>query len=115
VGWLLLIWRLVRGDIKRRLVQSLMLVVMITATTATLTLSLALQGVTDSPFAHTRAATKGPDVAALFEPDFHGTAGTLAQFAATRSASMPRAATATRRNSINRCSPLATGRHRAGW
>ena len=82
MGWLLLIWRLVRGDIKRRWVQSLMLVVMIAATTATLTLSLALQGVTDSPFAHTRAATKGPDVAGLFEPDFHGTAGTLTQFEA---------------------------------
>ncbi len=82
MGWLLLIWRLVRGDIKRRLVQSLMLVVMIAATTATLTLSLALQGVTDSPFAHTRAATKGPDVAGLFQPDFHGTAGTLTQFEA---------------------------------
>jgi putative ABC transport system permease protein len=83
---LLLVWRLVRGDIKRRWVQSLMLVVMITATTATLTLSLALQGVTDRPFAHTRAATKGPDVAGLFEPDFHGTAGTLKEFEALRHA-----------------------------
>jgi putative ABC transport system permease protein len=79
---LLLVWRLVRGDITRRRVQSLMLVVMIAATTATLTLSLALQGVTDSPFGHTRAATNGPDVAGLFEPDFHGTAGTLKQFEA---------------------------------
>jgi len=86
VGWLLLVWRLVRGDIKRRWVQSLMLVVMIAATTATLTLSLAIQGVTDSPFAHTRAATKGPDVAGLFEPDFHGTAGTLKEFEALRHA-----------------------------
>lgn len=82
MGWLLLGWRLVRGDIKRRRVQSLMLVVMIAATTATLTLSLALQGVTDSPFAHTRAATKGPDVAGLFQRGFHGTAGTLSQFGA---------------------------------
>lgn len=82
MGWLLLVWRLVRGDVKRRRVQSLMLVVMIAATTATLTLSLALQGVTDSPFAHTRAATKGPDVAGLFQPGFHGTAGTLTQFEA---------------------------------
>jgi ABC-type lipoprotein release transport system permease subunit len=82
VGRLLLIWRLVRGDIRRRWAQSLMLVVMIAATTATLTLSLALHGVTDSPFAHTRAATKGPDVAGLFEPDYHGTAGTLKQFEA---------------------------------
>jgi ABC-type lipoprotein release transport system permease subunit len=86
MGWLLLIWRLVRGDIKRRRVQSLMLVVMIAATTATLTLSLALQGVTDSPFAHTRAATNGPDVAGLFQPGFHGTAGTLGQFEALRHA-----------------------------
>ncbi|MGH3402880.1 MAG: ABC transporter permease, partial [Streptosporangiaceae bacterium] len=80
MGRLLLIWRLVRGDIRRRWVQALMLVVMIAATTATLTLSLALQGVTDSPFTHTQAATKGPDVAGLFQPDFHGTAGTLTQF-----------------------------------
>lgn len=86
MGRLLLIWRLVRADIKRRWVQSLMLVVMIAATTATLTLSLALQGVTDSPFARTRAATNGPDVAGLFEPDFHGTAGTLGQFEALRQA-----------------------------
>jgi putative ABC transport system permease protein len=86
MGRLLLIWRLVRGDIKRRRVQSLMLVVMIAATTATLTLSLALQGVTDSPFAHTRAATNGPDVAGLFEPGFHGTVGTLEQFEALRQA-----------------------------
>jgi len=54
VAWLCLIWRLIRGDITRRRVQSLMLAVMIAATTATLTLSLALNGVTDSPFAHTR-------------------------------------------------------------
>lgn len=86
MGRLLLIWRLVRGDITRRRVQSLMLVVMIAATTATLTLSLALHGVTDSPFAHTRAATNGPDVSGLFEPDYHGTAGTLQQFKALRRA-----------------------------
>ena len=86
MAWLSLIWRLVRGDITRRPVQSLMLAVMIAATTATLTLALALSGVTDSPFAHTRTVTNGPDVAGLFEPDFHGTAGTLAQFEALRHA-----------------------------
>lgn len=83
---LLLTWRLVRGDVARRRVQALMLVVMVAVTTATLTLSLALRGVDDSPFARTRAATHGPDVAGLFEPDFHGTAGTLAQFEAFRHA-----------------------------
>ncbi|MGH3267434.1 MAG: ABC transporter permease, partial [Trebonia sp.] len=82
MGRLLLIWRLVRGDIKRRPVQSSLLVAMIAATTATLTISLALQGVSDSPFARTRVATNGPDVAALFQPGFHGTAGTLNQLEA---------------------------------
>jgi putative ABC transport system permease protein len=84
MGRLVLLWRLVRGDIKRRPVQAVLLVAMIAATTATLTLALALQGVTDSPFARTRVATTGPDVAGLFEPGFHGTTGTLAQFEALR-------------------------------
>jgi putative ABC transport system permease protein len=84
MGRLLLIWRLVRGDIEHRPIQSLLLVAMIAATTATLTLSLALQGASDSPFARTRAATSGPDVAGLFQPGFHGTAGTLKQFLALR-------------------------------
>jgi putative ABC transport system permease protein len=79
-----MIWRLVAGDIRRRRLQSALLVAMIAATSATLTLSLALQGVTNDPFARTRAATKGPDVSALFEPGFHGTAGTLAEFLALR-------------------------------
>jgi ABC-type antimicrobial peptide transport system permease subunit len=35
-----------------------------TAATATLTLGLVLHGVTDQPFAHTQAATRGPDVVA---------------------------------------------------
>ncbi|MBV9604720.1 MAG: ABC transporter permease [Solirubrobacterales bacterium] len=82
MGRALLIWRLALGDITRRRRQSALLVAMIAATTATLTLSLALQGVTNDPFARTRAATRGPDVSALFEPGFHGTMGTLAQFAA---------------------------------
>jgi putative ABC transport system permease protein len=86
VGRLLLISRLVRGDIKRRRVQSVLLIAMIAATTATLTLALALQGVTNSPFARTRSATKGPDVAGLFQPGFHGDLGTLQQFVAMRHA-----------------------------
>jgi putative ABC transport system permease protein len=87
MGRLVLIWRLVRGDIALRRVQSLLLVAMIAATTATLTLALALNGVTNSPFARARSATKGPDVAGLlYPPGFHGNLGTLRQFAALRHA-----------------------------
>jgi putative ABC transport system permease protein len=64
VGRLLLIWRLVVGDIKRRPVQSALLVVMILTTTTALTLGLGLHGESTSPFALTRAATRGPDVVA---------------------------------------------------
>jgi putative ABC transport system permease protein len=87
MGRPVLIWRLVRGDVARRRIQSLLLIAMIAATTATLTLALALNGVTRSPFARTHAATKGPDVAGLlYPPGFHGNLGTLKQFAALRHA-----------------------------
>jgi putative ABC transport system permease protein len=62
-----LVARLVIGDVKRRRVQSVLLLVMIAAATATLTLALALRGVTDSPFARTQLATNGPDVVASLE------------------------------------------------
>jgi ABC-type lipoprotein release transport system permease subunit len=68
VGRVLLIWRLALGDIKRRRVQSALLLVMIVTTTTTLTLGLALHKVTDSPFARTRAATRGPDIVAQIAP-----------------------------------------------
>jgi putative ABC transport system permease protein len=68
VGRALLIWRLVIGDVKRRPVQAALLVVMIVTTTTTLTIGLALRKVTNDPFAHTRAATRGPDVVADVVP-----------------------------------------------
>jgi putative ABC transport system permease protein len=68
VGRLVLIWRLVIADIKRRPVQAALLVVMIVTTTTTLTLGLALRKVTDSPFDRTRTATNGPDVVAQIAP-----------------------------------------------
>ena len=68
MGRVVLIWRLVIADIKRRPVQAALLVVMIVTTTTTLTLGLALRQVTDSPFARTRAATRGPDVIAEITP-----------------------------------------------
>jgi putative ABC transport system permease protein len=64
MGRALLIWRLVAGDIKRRPVQSVLLIVMIVTTTTTLSLGLALGHDSQSPFARTRAATKGPDYVA---------------------------------------------------
>jgi putative ABC transport system permease protein len=64
MGRLLLISRLAIGDIKRRRVQSALLVVMILTTTTALTLGLALHRVSKDPFARTRAATGGPDVIA---------------------------------------------------
>lgn len=78
---MVLIWRLVIADIKRRPVQAALLVVMIVTTTTTLTLGLALHKVTESPFARTRAATRGPDVIAELAPPPGKTAPTTAQLA----------------------------------
>ena len=64
MGRVLLVWRLVIGDVRRRWVQSLLLVVMVLTTTSTLALALALHHASQSPFARTRAATKGPDFVA---------------------------------------------------
>ena len=68
MGRLLLTWRLAIRDIKRRRVQSALLLLMIVTTTTTLTIGLALHKVTDSPFARTRAATRGPDIVAEIIP-----------------------------------------------
>jgi putative ABC transport system permease protein len=68
VGRLLLVSRLVIGDIKRRRVQSALLLLMILTTTTTLTIGIALHKVTDSPFARTRTATRGPDIVAEIVP-----------------------------------------------
>jgi len=60
-----LIGRLVGRDLRRHPGPALLLVLAITAATATLTLGLVLDGVTNQPYQQTRAATKGPDVAAV--------------------------------------------------
>jgi putative ABC transport system permease protein len=62
VGRLLLIYRLVAGDIKRRPVHSALLLVVIATTATTLATGLSLRHVAQNPFARTRAATKGPDI-----------------------------------------------------
>ena len=82
MGRVVLIWRLVIADIKRRPVQAALLVIMIVTTTTTLTLGLALRQVTDSPFARTRAATRGPDVIAEITPPPGKTIPTTARLAA---------------------------------
>jgi putative ABC transport system permease protein len=81
VGRVLLIWRLATGDIKRRRVQSALLLLMIVTTTTTLTIGLALHKVTDSPFARTRVATRGPDIVAEIGPDPSAGRGVARQFA----------------------------------
>jgi putative ABC transport system permease protein len=75
VGRLLLISRLVAGDIRRRPVQAALLFVVIGTTATTLSLGLALRHLAQSPFARTRAATKGPDIVADLQPNpgVHGT------------------------------------------
>jgi putative ABC transport system permease protein len=68
MGRLLLVSRLVVGDIRRRPVQSALLLVVIVTTTTTLTLGLTLRHVAQSPFAHTKAATRGPDLVVEVQP-----------------------------------------------
>lgn len=65
MGRILLVFRLVVADVRRRPVQTGMLLVSITAATATLALGLSLAGATDTLYRQTRAATDGPDVVAL--------------------------------------------------
>ena len=81
MGRLLLVWRLATRDIKRRRVQSALLLLMIVTTTTTLTIGLALHQVTDSPFARTRAATRGPDIVAEIGPDANASRNLGRQFA----------------------------------
>jgi putative ABC transport system permease protein len=81
MGRLVLVSRLVIGDIKRRRVQSALLLVMILTTTTTLTIGLALHKVTDSPFARTRSATRGPDIVAELIPPPGSTSDVTRAFA----------------------------------
>jgi putative ABC transport system permease protein len=81
VGRLLLVSRLVIADIKRRRVQSALLLLMILTTTTTLTIGLALHRVTDSPFARTRAVTRGPDLVAEVVPPSGARPGVAREFA----------------------------------
>jgi ABC-type lipoprotein release transport system permease subunit len=72
VGRTLLVWRLVRADLRRRRSEAALLLLAITATTTTLTLGLVLHGVTADPYQQTRAATAGPDVVATASSPLNG-------------------------------------------
>ncbi len=67
-GRLRVIWRLARGDLRRRKGQSLLLALVIVITTGTLTLALGLRHVGQDSFASTRATTRGPDVVVAIGP-----------------------------------------------
>ena len=64
MGRLLLIWRLVARDLRRRPAQAALLFAVIAAAMTALTLGLVLHGVTAKPYAQTQAQTAGPDVVA---------------------------------------------------
>lgn len=63
-GRALLLFRLARQDIRHHVAQAVLLVVAIAAATAVLSLAFALDGVNSNPYQQTKAATRGPDVAA---------------------------------------------------
>ncbi|MFC0504778.1 ABC transporter permease [Micromonospora costi] len=64
-GRLLLVCRLLVRDLRRRRIETVLLLIAISAATGTLTLGLALDNALDGPYERTRAATAGPDVVAM--------------------------------------------------
>ena len=66
MGPALLIGRLAIGDLRRRGLESALLVLVMATTTTMLALGLALGGVSEGSFTRTRALTRGPDVVAEY-------------------------------------------------
>ena len=64
MGKMMLAGRLVARDLRHRPAQAVLLLLAVTVATAVLTLGLALHGVTNHPYAQTKAATYGPDAVA---------------------------------------------------
>jgi putative ABC transport system permease protein len=64
MGKVLLVGRLAARDLRYRRAEAVLLLVVIAAATTALAMGLALRGVTNRPYAHTQAATRGPDVVA---------------------------------------------------
>src|SRR5689334_23184735 len=69
-GRLLLVWRLLVRDLRRRRTETALLVVATAAAAAALTLGLTLQEMVADPYGQTRLATAGPDLVA--EPGVTG-------------------------------------------
>ena len=60
MGKLQLVRRLAGRALRRRPLEAVMVLLVISAATTTLTIALALSGVTDKPYQQTRTATAGP-------------------------------------------------------
>lgn len=68
MGRIVLIYRLVVRDLKRRYAEAALLLIVIAAAATTLTAALALRAVTNQPYDTTMAETAGPDVVAVAPP-----------------------------------------------
>ncbi len=79
MGHLLLIWRLILHDMRRRPGEAVMFLIVVTVAGASLTLGAATTSAVSTGYAKTRAATAGPDVmASTASPDPSGLAERLA-------------------------------------
>ncbi|MFI1735300.1 FtsX-like permease family protein [Streptomyces acidicola] len=65
MGRLLLVWRLIARDMRRRPGEAVMFLVAVTAATASLTLGMATDNAVASGYMKTREATAGPDITAI--------------------------------------------------
>ncbi|MEV1006193.1 FtsX-like permease family protein [Streptomyces sp. NPDC049881] len=65
MGRLLLIWRLIARDMRRRPGEAVMFLVAVTAATTSLTLGMAADNAVASGYMKTREATAGPDITAI--------------------------------------------------
>ncbi|GAA2252392.1 hypothetical protein GCM10010415_10350 [Streptomyces atrovirens] len=65
MGRLLLIWRLIARDLRRRPGEAVMFLVVVAAATASLTLGMATDNAVAAGYMKTREATAGPDITAI--------------------------------------------------
>ncbi|MEV4326197.1 FtsX-like permease family protein [Microbispora rosea] len=79
MGHLLLTWRLIRHDMRRRPAEALVFLIAVTLAIASLTLGLTARNALATAYLKTRAATAGPDITAITtDTDPSGLAGRLA-------------------------------------
>ncbi|WP_242891172.1 FtsX-like permease family protein [Actinomadura litoris] len=80
MGRLLLVWRLIWRDLRRRPGEAVMFLIAVTVATACLTLGLATNTAVATGYLKTRAATAGPDITAITTAtDPSGVAETIAR------------------------------------